>query len=92
MILKQTMSSADNLGDRQKKLQETRAKLLQQNNADRSAKEEKKGDEKDAGIQDNYEGFAEKANEPKKILDDDFLADLKFDKVDVPDSDDESYF
>ena len=57
-------------------------------------------------IDDDYDGFGtdkkvgdskknmltgvDKADEQKKILDDDFLGDLKL--VDVPDSDDECYF
>ena len=49
-----------------------------------------------AMIEDNYEGFKGEEAQPKrdsmaaKILDDDFMADLKL--VDVPDSDDECYF
>lgn len=47
-------------------------------------------------MEDNYDGFAEEKKEEeddsKKILDDDFLGELKLDKVDVPSSDDECYF
>ena len=47
-------------------------------------------------IEDNYEGFdagEDKKEVPKeepKVLDDDFLGELKV--VDIPDSDDECYF
>lgn len=48
---------------------------------------------KKGGFDGNIEGEESKKNkkeEPKSILDDDFLGDLK--AVDVPDSDDECYF
>jgi hypothetical protein len=41
-------------------------------------------------IQDNYSDFEVKSNAKPKILDDDFMGELRL--AEVPDSDDECYF
>ena len=41
-------------------------------------------------IEDHYEGTFKDKTEPKKVLDEQFLGELKL--ADVPDSDDECYF
>ena len=82
--------TAVNMLQRQKTVQ------LEDLEAKKEQRRAKRGESKlGAMIEDNYEGFKNEEPEPQrpsaaKVLDDDFMADLKL--VDVPDSDDECYF
>jgi hypothetical protein len=56
----------------------------------KAVKEDEEIDTNVSVIQDNYGDLVINANKKPKILDDDFMGELKL--ADVPDSDDECYF
>lgn len=80
---KQKESLEEAIARRNKGLKLNKAKIT-------SAEVDETIDNEKSAIEDNYTDFVVTNNEKPKILDDDFMGELKL--ADVPDSDDECYF